>query len=172
MGSERDHPEAPTSCLHPGRVRITDSADFWESPTSSYLQNPRAFLTASSWSHSLPNPQPPTPDLRTPTSDWSQLTILLLISWKWISHTFSTMSSLSNVTNPNPRGWTRAGLGQRQGSRSWPSPTPVMAQPHTVHAHRGSSLAGECLLVNERLCPSLRAPQLLAEPRFQVPNYR
>ena len=30
------------------------------------------------------------------------LTILLLISWKWISHTFSTMSSLSNVTNPKP----------------------------------------------------------------------
>lgn len=30
------------------------------------------------------------------------LTILLLISWKWISHTFSTMSSLSNVTKPNP----------------------------------------------------------------------
>lgn len=30
------------------------------------------------------------------------LTILLLISWKWISQTFSTTSSFSNVTNPNP----------------------------------------------------------------------
>lgn len=32
----------------------------------------------------------------------SRLTILLLISWKWISHTFSTTSSFSNVTKPNP----------------------------------------------------------------------
>lgn len=30
------------------------------------------------------------------------LTILLLISWKWISQTFSTTSSFSKVTNPNP----------------------------------------------------------------------
>lgn len=30
------------------------------------------------------------------------LTILLLISWKWISHTLSTTLSLSNVTNANP----------------------------------------------------------------------
>lgn len=30
------------------------------------------------------------------------LTILLLISWKWISQTFSTTSSFSNVTKPNP----------------------------------------------------------------------
>lgn len=32
----------------------------------------------------------------------SPRTILLLISWKWISHTFSTTSSFSNVTKPNP----------------------------------------------------------------------
>lgn len=31
-----------------------------------------------------------------------QLTILLFISWKWISQTLSTTSSLWNVTNPNP----------------------------------------------------------------------
>lgn len=31
-------------------------------------------------------------------------TILLLISWKWISHTFSTMSSFSKVTKPKPEG--------------------------------------------------------------------
>lgn len=30
------------------------------------------------------------------------LTILLLISWKWISHTLSTTFSLSNVTNAKP----------------------------------------------------------------------
>jgi len=30
------------------------------------------------------------------------LTILLLISWKWISQTLSTTLSLSNVTNANP----------------------------------------------------------------------
>ena len=29
-------------------------------------------------------------------------TILLLISWKWISHTFSTTSSFSKVTKPKP----------------------------------------------------------------------
>lgn len=29
-------------------------------------------------------------------------TIFLLISWKWISHTLSTTSSFSKVTNPNP----------------------------------------------------------------------
>jgi len=29
-------------------------------------------------------------------------TILLLISWKWISQTLLTISSLSYVTNPNP----------------------------------------------------------------------
>lgn len=35
-------------------------------------------------------------------------TILLLISWKWISHTFSTTSSLSKVTKPKPKGrWGR-----------------------------------------------------------------
>lgn len=32
----------------------------------------------------------------------SGLTILLLISWKWISQTFSTMSSFSKVMKPNP----------------------------------------------------------------------
>lgn len=30
------------------------------------------------------------------------VTILLLISWKWISHTFSTTSSFSKVTKPKP----------------------------------------------------------------------
>lgn len=44
-----------------------------------------------------PVPLPLLPDILPQT-----LTILLLISWKWISQTFSTMSSLSNVTNPNP----------------------------------------------------------------------
>lgn len=32
----------------------------------------------------------------------TKLTILLLISWKWISQTLSTTSSLWNVTNPKP----------------------------------------------------------------------
>ena len=36
----------------------------------------------------------------------NELTILLLISWKWISHTLSTTSSLSNVTKANPIGQT------------------------------------------------------------------
>lgn len=54
--------------------------------------------------------------LQTPprVDKWSGLTILLLISWKCISQTFSTMSSLSKVMKPNPverhkkgavRGW-------------------------------------------------------------------
>jgi len=40
--------------------------------------------------------------IRSPVAFASSLTILLLISWKWISHTFSTTSSFSNVTNPKP----------------------------------------------------------------------
>lgn len=40
--------------------------------------------------------------LGTNSSSSRWLTILLLISWKWISHTFSTTSSFSNVTKPNP----------------------------------------------------------------------
>lgn len=36
------------------------------------------------------------------TAGQPQLTILLLISWKWISQTFSTTSSFSKVTKPNP----------------------------------------------------------------------
>lgn len=33
---------------------------------------------------------------------YSKLTILLFISWKWISQTLSTTSSHWNVTNPKP----------------------------------------------------------------------
>lgn len=42
----------------------------------------------------------------------SRLTILLLISWKWISQTFSTTSSFSKVTKPNP---TEKGETEREG---------------------------------------------------------
>lgn len=48
------------------------------------------------------------------------LTILLLISWKWISQTLSTTLSLSNVTNANPARTTEnseISLGQR--AQSW-----------------------------------------------------
>lgn len=38
------------------------------------------------------------------TERFQPCTILLLISWKWISHTFSTTSSFSKVTKPKPAG--------------------------------------------------------------------
>lgn len=63
----------------------------------------------------------------TPTWNWkkkSGLTILLLISWKWISQTFSTMSSLSKVMKPNPvQRETKKG-GERKKRREWVSGKP------------------------------------------------
>lgn len=70
------------------------------------------------------------------------LTILLLISWKWISHTFSTMSSLSNVTKPNP-------AGQRQGQNRAPGQNPAPGHTNSTH----SLPTGKCLRINERLRP-------------------
>ncbi len=40
-------------------------------------------------------------------------TILLLISWKWISHTLSTKSSFSNVTKANPE------MGKTSNCHQW-----------------------------------------------------
>ena len=62
---------------------------------------------------------------------WGKLTILLLISWKWISQTFSTTSSFSNVTKPKPekggsRGETRIHAPPQQKLLTcFPCPPPL-----------------------------------------------
>lgn len=58
------------------------------------------------------------------------LTILLLISWKWISHTFSTMSSLSNVTAEPCRAKARS--EPAPGSK----PSPRSYQQHSLPSYR------------------------------------
>ena len=66
-------------------------------------------------------------------------TILLLISWKWISHTFSTTSSFSKVTKPKPGRHTYRLFFQHLTSLIVTSPEEVMFLPCLIVCRFGLS---------------------------------
>lgn len=86
------------------------------------------------------------------------LTILLLISWKWISQTFSTMSSLSNVTKPNPEEKAKP-LGQ---ARALQSSHPSPAFSYWQEKRRSHKLQGQCNQPLETAVPHLPSPATAA----------
>lgn len=127
---------------------------------------------------SAPHPAPlyPTPLPLFPRVLPQTLTILLLISWKWISHTFSTMSSLSNVTNPNPEEKAKLLDHVQVLHRLHPLPTPFYWQkdsaisPFSNGCHSSSLSSRSCFYTQEQDHSLIYSPSHPVLPTLSNPT--